>query len=83
MFSPRKYVKINFSSSGQQEAVWIFNLLYFYILRNKKIFLIMEEPEAHLYPTSQKRMAEALGVFARGGEPRSCHNAQPLYFGSI
>jgi len=83
VFSPRKYVKINFSSSGQQEAVWIFNLLYFYILRNKKIFLIMEEPEAHLYPTSQKRMAEALGVFARGGNPVLVTTHSPYILGQF
>ena len=76
-------VKINFSSSGQQEAVWIFNLLYFYILRNKKIFLIMEEPEAHLYPTSQKHMAEALGVFAGGGNAVLVTTHSPYILGQF
>lgn len=83
VLSTKKYVKINFSSSGQQEAVWIFNLLYFYILRNKKIFLIMEEPEAHLYPTSQKHMAEALGVFAGGGNAVLVTTHSPYILGQF
>ena len=58
-----RYVKINFASSGQQEAVWVFNLLYYYLLERKPIFLIIEEPEAHLYPDAQKAITEALGLF--------------------
>ena len=62
-----RYVKINFASSGQQEAVWVLNLIYYYLLERKKILLIVEEPETHLYPESQKYMAEALGMFAAAG----------------
>ncbi|MBE6096661.1 MAG: ATP-binding protein [Schwartzia succinivorans] len=58
-----KYVKINFASSGQQEVVWVFNLLYYYLLERSRIFLIIEEPEAHLYPDAQKAITEALGLF--------------------
>jgi len=62
-FNDRKYVKINFSSSGQQEIVWVFNLLFYYLLENKKVFLILEEPESHLYPESQQRITEILALF--------------------
>lgn len=30
--SKDRYVKINFASSGQQEAVWILNVLFYYLL---------------------------------------------------
>lgn len=30
--SKEKYVKINFASSGQQEAVWILNVVFYYLL---------------------------------------------------
>lgn len=58
-----RYVKINYASSGQQEVVWVFNLLYYYLLERAPIFLIIEEPEAHLYPDAQKAITEALGLF--------------------
>lgn len=59
-----RYVKINYASSGQQEVVWVFNLLYYYLLERNPIFLIIEEPEAHLYPDAQKAITEALGLFS-------------------
>lgn len=60
-----KYVKINFASSGQQETVWVFNLLFYYLMQGQPTFLIVEEPESHLFPNSQKLIAEALGLFGR------------------
>lgn len=59
-----KYVKINYASSGQQESVWILNMMYYYILNRRKTFLIIEEPEAHLYPDGQKWITQAIGLFA-------------------
>lgn len=82
-FNDHKYVKINFASSGQQEAVWVLNLLYFYILQNKKVFLIIEEPEAHLYPDSQKGMAEAIGLFARAGNQALVTTHSPYILGQF
>lgn len=66
----KKYVKINFASSGQQEVVWVFNLLFYYLLEDRKVFLILEEPESHLYPESQQTMAEILALFLN--EENSC-----------
>lgn len=37
-----KYVKINFSSSGQQECVWILNLLFYYLVQQKKFYLLLK-----------------------------------------
>lgn len=82
-FDKMHYVKINFASSGQQEAVWVLNLLYFYILQNKKVFLIMEEPEAHLYPDSQKGMAEAIGLFTRAGNQVMVITHSPYILGQF
>lgn len=62
-----KSIKVNFASSGQQETVWALNLLFYYLLEDKPSCIILEEPEAHLYPDSQKYMAEALGTFANVG----------------
>lgn len=59
----RKYIKINFTSSGQQEIIWVFNLLFYYLIEDKRVFLILEEPESHLYPSSQRSVGELLGLF--------------------
>ena len=53
-----KNIKIKFASSGQQEVLWILNLIYYYLLKQKPTCFIIEEPEAHLYPNSQKEIAE-------------------------
>lgn len=60
--SEEHYVKINFASSGQQEAVWILNVLFYYLLNNKKVYFIIEEPESHLFPNAQKLMTEFIAL---------------------
>jgi hypothetical protein len=62
------YIKINLASSGQQEAVWIANLLQYFLAEKKDVFLIVEEPEAHLYPESQMIMADMLSLFNNIGK---------------
>lgn len=57
-----RYVKINFSSSGQQECVWILNLLVYYLLQQKQILFIVEEPESHLFPASQKYITDLIAL---------------------
>lgn len=64
-----RYVKINFASSGQQEAVWILNVVFYYLLNNKKTYFIIEEPESHLFPNAQKLMTEFISL-AHNGENR-------------
>lgn len=50
------WVKLMYSSSGQQEALWILILCYMHILTEKTTFMIIEEPEAHLFPTAVRDM---------------------------
>lgn len=57
-----RYVKLNFSSSGQQECVWILNLLFYYLLQQSPILFIIEEPESHLFPESQKYITELIAL---------------------
>lgn len=65
--SKEKYVKINFASSGQQEAVWILNVVFYYLLNNKKSYFIIEEPESHLFPDAQKLITEFISLAQNGG----------------
>lgn len=56
-------VAINFASSGQQEILWLLNLMYILMLREENVFLIIEEPEAHIYPLLQKKVMEFIALF--------------------
>lgn len=57
-----RYVRMNYTSSGQQESVWIFNILLYLLVNKSKAFIIVEEPEAHLYPDAQKSISEMLAL---------------------
>lgn len=59
-----RFVKINYTSSGQQETVWIFNILLHLMINNTKSFIILEEPEAHLYPEAQKYIVDILALIS-------------------
>ena len=61
-YSVSKYAKLNFASSGQQEAVWIVLLLFLIILDSRQTFLVVEEPEAHLFPDAQKDLVEMIAL---------------------
>lgn len=78
-----RYVKINFSSSGQQEIVWVFNLLFYYLLENKKVFLIIEEPESHLFPDSQQSIGELLALFCNNGNQVLVTTHSPYILGTF
>ena len=57
-------IPINFASSGQQEVLWLLNQLYILMLKKEKAFVIIEEPEAHLYPSLQSKVVEFISYFA-------------------
>lgn len=79
----KRYVKINLASSGQQEIVWVFNLLYYFLFEEKKIFLIIEEPESHLYPESQRLVAQVLSLFSSCGNPTLVTTHSPYVLGTF
>lgn len=79
----KRFVKINYASSGQQETVWITNILFYYLLENKPVFLILEEPESHLYPDAQKQLAELLALFRRGGNTELITTHSPYVLGEF
>lgn len=79
----RKYVKINLASSGQQEVVWVFNLLFYYLIENKKVFLIVEEPESHLYPDSQEIMGQVLALMLNCGSSVLTTTHSPYILGTF
>lgn len=78
-----RFVKINYTSSGQQETVWIFNILMYQILNNAKTYIILEEPEAHLYPDAQKKIMELLSMFNFFGNSSLITTHSPYVLGAI
>lgn len=81
--SKEKYVKINFASSGQQEAVWILNVVFYYLLNNKKSYFIIEEPESHLFPDAQKLITEFISLAKNGGNKILLTTHSPYILGTI
>ncbi len=81
--SKEKYVKINFASSGQQEAVWILNVVFYYLLNNKKSYFIIEEPESHLFPDAQKLITEFISLAQNGGNKVLLTTHSPYILGTI
>ncbi len=59
-----KQIPINFASSGQQEVLWLLNQLYILMLKKEEAFVIIEELEAHLYPSLQNKVVEFIAYFA-------------------
>ncbi|MHB8124549.1 MAG: AAA family ATPase [Desulfitobacteriaceae bacterium] len=61
-FKDDKFIDISQASSGQQEILWILLILFDIILNNKKMFLVIEEPEAHIFPETQKQIMELIAL---------------------
>lgn len=79
----KRYIKINYTSSGQQEIVWVFNLLFYYLLEDRKVFLILEEPESHLYPDSQQIIGQILALFRNSGNAVLTTTHSPYMLGTF
>ena len=58
-------IKLNYASSGQQESIWILNILESLIHDSYFNFLVIEEPESHLDPKTQTSIIEAIMAIAK------------------
>ncbi len=56
--TPETYTKMNYASSGQQEAAWILLSLFLLVLDKAETLVFIEEPEAHLFSDAQKDIIE-------------------------
>ena len=55
-------VDLRNASSGQQEAIRILQDIIVVMRKQSKILRVVEEPEAHLFPTAQKKLVELLAL---------------------
>ncbi len=53
-----EYVFLNNASTGQQESIRVLQDVFLAILHHENVFRVIEEPEAHLFPMSQKHLLE-------------------------
>jgi predicted ATPase len=81
--SSGKYVKINFASSGQQEVVWILNLLFYQLLNGNPATFIIEEPESHLFPEAHKLVIDFIALAGNAGHNVVLTTHSPYVLGSI
>ena len=61
-FNKNKSVTIENASSGQQESLRVLQDLFILYVEKESGFRVIEEPEAHLFPTAQKRLIEFISV---------------------
>jgi predicted ATPase len=59
----KKPILLDYASSGQQEVIWILLQLFSLILEDQPSFVVIEEPEAHLYPTAQVEVMNLIALF--------------------
>lgn len=76
-------VKLSQASSGQQEAVWITNTLFYHMLGQRPARFIIEEPESHLFPNAQKLMTEFIALVKNGKNSIVLTTHSPYVLGSI
>ncbi|WP_291727145.1 AAA family ATPase [Bernardetia sp.] len=62
------YVLLSNASSGQQEVIRILQDILINIAEKSKVFRIVEEPEAHLFPSAQKQLIELLSFLMNQNE---------------
>ncbi|WP_373262838.1 AAA family ATPase [Hungatella hathewayi] len=61
-YDENHWVKLMYGSSGQQEVLWILMLSFITILENRRSFIVIEEPEAHLFPIAQKDIINLISL---------------------
>jgi predicted ATPase len=62
------FVFLSNASSGQQEVIRILQDIIISIISESKLFRILEEPEAHLFPSAQKQLIELLSFLMNQNE---------------
>ena len=57
-------INLRSAASGQQESIWVMNIIFYLLLENNDTKTIIEEPEAHLFPEAQKDLTYLISLLA-------------------
>jgi predicted ATP-dependent endonuclease of OLD family len=77
------YVHLNNASSGQQEVIRILQDVFLTLLNEDKVFRVIEEPEAHLFPTAQKHLLEVIALMLKYTDSQVIFTTHSPYILSI
>ena len=72
----REILKADYTSEEDGERIyfderhWILLLSFILILENRRAFVIIEEPEAHLFPKAQKKIVNLIALLVNSTESR-------------
>lgn len=58
------FIEMPYASTGQQEALWLLMQLFTIMKTGLEYFIIIDEPEAHLYPVAQQQMIALITLAA-------------------
>lgn len=58
------YIEMPVASTGQQESLWLMMQLFTTMLSGVEYLIIIDEPEAHLYPLAQKQLIALITLVA-------------------
>jgi ABC-type polar amino acid transport system ATPase subunit len=70
-------------SSGQQDSLWLLNILFYYMLKGNNKFFIIEEPESSLFPEWQKKIVEFISLVHSAGFPMLITTHSPYVLAAI
>ena len=74
-----KKILLRHASSGQQEAIRILQDVVLAIVDELPIFRVIEEPEAHLFPTAQQHLLQVLTTLLTDGHQQSSGGNNQLF----
>jgi predicted ATP-dependent endonuclease of OLD family len=61
--SNNRVIKLSDASSGQQETLWIIKIIENYLFQRSLSSFMIEEPEAHIYPTAQYDIVKLFSIY--------------------
>jgi predicted ATP-dependent endonuclease of OLD family len=76
-------IPLNYASSGQQDALWLLNIMFYYLTSDSKAFFIIEEPESHFYPETQKLITEFIALVHNAGHKILITTHSPYILGAL
>ena len=63
--------------------MWILNLLFYYLVKSDPVMFIIEEPESHLFPESQKYITELISLISGSNHVVVVTTHSPYVLGTL